>query len=61
MSKIQTERNVAIDLLRMIACYCVIVNHTIPMIFQSTTPDSVIWFIFLAIFLHPRLEFLFSL
>ena len=48
---IQKKRKIVyLELLRIIACFCVIINHTNSGIFLSRTPDSKIWWVSLTYF-----------
>ena len=48
-------RKTFLDLLRIIACFFVIVNHTNSNIFLSTTPQSLTWFVSLTYFFISKI------
>lgn len=54
MSTIKS-RKTFLDLLRIIACFFVIVNHTNSNIFLSTTPQSLTWFVSLTYFFISKI------
>ena len=54
METIKT-RKTFLDLLRIIACFFVIVNHTNSGIFLSTTPQNLVWFVSLTYFFVSKI------
>ena len=44
------QRTVFIDLLRVIACFGVIINHTSPEVFKNSTPENIEWGVSVAYF-----------
>ena len=51
----ERKRTYFLDLLRIIACFLVIVNHTNSTIFRESTPDSRRWFLSLAYFFVSKI------
>ncbi len=49
------SRKTFLDLLRIIACFFVIVNHTNSTIFLSTTPEGLTWFVSLTYFFISKI------
>lgn len=49
------SRKAFLDLLRIIACFFVIVNHTNSDIFLSTTPQNITWFVSLTYFFVSKI------
>ncbi len=49
------SRKTFLDLLRIIACFFVIVNHTNSGIFLSTTPQNLTWFVSLTYFFISKI------
>jgi len=53
--EIKNSRECFLDLLRIIACFLVIVNHTNSVIFLGTTPQNLTWFVSLAYFFVSKI------
>ena len=53
--EIKKSRKCFLDLLRIIACFFVIVNHTNSVIFRNTTPKNLTWFVSLAYFFISKI------
>ena len=49
------SREAFLDVLRIIACFFVIVNHTNSDIFKSATPASLTWFVSLTYFFISKI------
>ncbi|MBQ5649328.1 MAG: acyltransferase family protein, partial [Clostridia bacterium] len=49
------SRECFLDILRIIACFCVIVNHTNSDVFLNTAPGSITWFVSLAYFFVSKI------
>lgn len=49
------SRECFLDILRIIACFCVIVNHTNSDIFLNAAPGSITWFVSLAYFFVSKI------
>lgn len=58
MSRTEDKRIVFIEMLRIFACFLVIVNHTNSTIFLQSAP-SVTWFLSLTYFLYQKQLFQF--
>lgn len=49
------SRETFLDLLRIIACFLVIVNHTNSVIFLGSSPDSLDWYVSLTYFFISKI------
>ena len=53
--QINEKRNYFLDLLRIIACFLVIVNHTNSWIFMNNTPSQPVWFVSMSYFFISKI------